>query len=217
MRTGADRESERDRVVMAALPHVAFDGWSAVTLATAGSAAGLSGAETRSLFPGGGADAARHFVAMADRLMVSDLTRRDLGALRLRDKVALAVRLRLERWAPHREAVRRSVPAMVSAGPLSAAAATYRTVDAIWRAVGDRSVDFNFYTKRALLAAVYASTFLYWLDDRSEGSAATWAFLDRRIADVMRVPKIQQGIRERIAKLPDPVRLLRGLRRAFGT
>jgi ubiquinone biosynthesis protein COQ9 len=55
----------------------------------------------------------------------------------------------------------------------------YRTVDAIWYAAGDTSTDFNFYTKRATLAGVYSSTLLYWLNDRSEGSEATWSFLDR--------------------------------------
>jgi ubiquinone biosynthesis protein COQ9 len=89
----------------------------------------------------------------------------------------------------------------------------YKTVDAIWYAIGDRSTDFNFYTKRALLAGVYGSTVLYWLEDKSEGQAESWGFLDRRIADVMRVP---QGL-ARLGKLgerfPDPLKLLRALRR----
>src|SRR3546814_8607904 len=71
-------------------------------------------------------------------------------------------------------------------GPL-AAKLLYRTVDAIWYACGDTATDYNFYTKRALLAGVYSSTLLYWLNDRSEGFAATWAFLDRRIGEVLKV------------------------------
>jgi ubiquinone biosynthesis protein COQ9 len=83
----------------------------------------------------------------------------------------------------------------------------YTVVDAIWRAAGDRSVDFNFYTKRGLLAAVYGATVLFWLDDRSEGCAATWAFLDRRIENVMQVPKIQARIAEGLKAFPNPLRM----------
>ncbi|MBM3515680.1 MAG: COQ9 family protein, partial [Alphaproteobacteria bacterium] len=117
-------------------------------------------------------------------------------------------------WTRHREAVRRALPAATLRDPLRGAEALYRTVDAIWRAVGDKSIDFNFYTKRALLAAVYGSTLLYWLDDRSNNCANTWAFLDRRIADVMKVPKLQAAVRDRLAKLPDPIGILRRFKRA---
>jgi ubiquinone biosynthesis protein COQ9 len=85
----------------------------------------------------------------------------------------------------------------------------YRTVDAMWHGVGDGSTDFNFYTKRAMLAAVVAATVLYWLGDDSEGRAATWAFLDRRIDDVMTVEKAKARTREAFARLPDPFRILK--------
>jgi ubiquinone biosynthesis protein COQ9 len=71
-------------------------------------------------------------------------------------------------------------------------------VSAIWYAAGDTATDFNYYTKRALLAGVYSATVLYWLDDKSEDFAKTWTFLDRRIADVMRVPQVLGALRERL-------------------
>ena len=67
----------------------------------------------------------------------------------------------------------------------------YRTVDAMWYAAGDTSADFNFYTKRATLAGVYSSTLLFWLNDRSPGDEATWAFLGRRIDNVMSFEKLK--------------------------
>ena len=135
------------------------------------------------------------FVEAADEDMVRALAERDLGTLKVRERVALAVRLRIEAVAPHREAVRRAVAAHVL--PFNAPhalRALHGTVDAIWRGIGDTSTDFNFYTKRALLAGVYSSTLLYWLDDRSDDSADTWAFLDRRIEDVMRIQKARGRI-----------------------
>ena len=84
--------------------------------------------------------------------------------------------------------------------------ALWRTVDAMWHAAGDTATDFNHYSKRGLLAGVYSSTLLYWLDDKSDGYAETWAFLDRRIADVLRVPRALGRLRD---CLPDPGRLFR--------
>jgi ubiquinone biosynthesis protein COQ9 len=65
----------------------------------------------------------------------------------------------------------------------------------MWYAAGDTSTDFNFYTKRATLAGVYSSTLLYWLNDRSPGSEATWGFLDRRIDDVMKIEKLKAQVK----------------------
>lgn len=88
----------------------------------------------------------------------------------------------------------------------------YRTVDAVWRAVGDTSADFNFYTKRALLAGVFTSTMLHWFADSSEGAADTWAFLDRRIGEVMQIEKFKATAQKFVAGLPNPLSILGSFR-----
>jgi ubiquinone biosynthesis protein COQ9 len=206
-----DRATLRRAVLAAALPHVPFDGWTDRILDRAAADIDLDAAEARRLFPGGAADLIALFVAEADRRMVESLASHDLAAKRVRDRIALAIRARLELARPHREAVRRAMA--YYALPFNAAAGTrtlYRTVDAIWRAAGDRATDFNFYTKRALLAGVYGSTLLFWLDDNSEGSAATWAFLERRIDNVMTIQKVRGRLTKR---LPDPDRIVARLAR----
>jgi ubiquinone biosynthesis protein COQ9 len=100
-------------------------------------------------------------------------------------------------------------------GPL-AARLLYKTVDAIWYAIGDRSTDFSFYTKRGLLAAVYSGTLFYWLNDKSEGAQATWAFLDRRIAEVMQIPKVMSRLTKFTERIPRPRRPFRRPFRAGG-
>jgi len=116
--------------------------------------------------------------------MVAALAATDLGALRFREKVALAVRLRLQ--GADREAVRRGATLMaLPQNTPDAARAVWATADAIWNALGDTSEDGNWYSKRAILAAVHSATVLFWLGDTSEGQAETWAFLDRRIENVM--------------------------------
>ena len=71
---------------------------------------------------------------------------------------------------------------------------------------------FESLEQRALLSGVYTATLLYWFGDDSEDSAATWAFLDNRIENVMSFEKAKAGLRDFAAKLPDPFRILGNLR-----
>lgn len=204
-------EQARRQILAHALPDVPFDGWSGTTLARACSAAGLDPSMAARAFPGGPTELIAYWTADCDRQMLDGMAAQDLSTLKLRQKVALAVRLRLEPLAGHKEAVRAALSHL--ALPLAAPVALkslHRTVDSIWHAVGDRSTDFSYYTKRMMLAGVYSSTLLYWLDDKSEGNAATWDFLDRRIENIMQVAKL----RGRLDKLVD--RLPLGLNKALG-
>ena len=72
----------------------------------------------------------------------------------------------------------------------------WETSDLIWQLIGDNSEDYNWYSKRTILSAVYASTVLYWLGDNSEGSEETWHFLDRRIEDVMKFESVKAQLKK---------------------
>ncbi|HWA44825.1 MAG TPA: COQ9 family protein [Hypericibacter adhaerens] len=210
-------EANRDvylALLKAVLRHVPFDGWSPASLKAGAADLGLDLPKALLLLPGGMAELAERFHAEADRQMLEALAQYDLEALKIRERIALAVRLRLAPWNGDREAVRRLLGFLAQPQEAPRAAKLlYRTVDAIWHGIGDRSTDYNFYTKRALLAGVVSSTALYWLEDKSEGCADTWAFLDRRIADVLKVPQQIARVKKLAAKLPDPVRFLRRVRR----
>ncbi len=204
--------AQQDAVILAALPHVTFDGWGAPALRRGAIEAGLNESDADILFPEGARAAIAHFIALADRLMIEDAAAHDMSTLKHREKIALLVRLRLERWSVNRDAIRRALvlaPMPAMAGP--ALKGWYGTVDAMWRAVGDKSNDFSFYTKRALLAAVYGSTLLFWLNDKSPDCAATWEFLNRRIDNVMQIPKLRARLSEHLDRLPTPRRLFERL------
>ena len=188
MMAGTKVDKALETLVYAALPHVAFEGWSPAALAQAAADSGLTLAQAQALVPRGGVDLALAYHRLGDAQMVSALAAQDLQALRFRDRVTLAVRLRLQ--DADAEAVRRGTA--LFALPLYAAdgaRALWCTADAIWVALGDASDDVNWYSKRATLSAVYAATVLYWLGDDSLDHAETWAFLDRRIANVMAFEK----------------------------
>src|SRR5579863_7409027 len=161
----------RDAVLAALLPNIPFDGWSTRALRQAVARVGLDPAEAASLFPAGPRDAVAWFSHWADRQTMAALDPTALAGMKIHERVATAVEVRLRILAPRREAVRRSLALLSEPQNLPLGARLlYDAVDAIWYAAGDRATDFNFYTKRALLAGVYAATTLYWLDDRSEGS-----------------------------------------------
>lgn len=185
-----------DLLLDAVLPHVAFDGWSEAAFAAAVADAGVTMPVARGLFPRGALDMACAYHRRGDAAMLARLAAEDLSEMRFRDRVAFAVRARIEA-CEDREAVRRATT--LFALPLHAADGAgliWGTSDAIWTALGDSAEDLNWYTKRASLSGVYTSTVLYWLGDDSPEGQATWAFLDRRIEDVMRIEKLKAGMRK---------------------
>ncbi len=184
------------RLLEAAKLHVPFDGWSETTLRMAAADADIEPGLIPAICPRGAVDLALAYHDEGDRAMLARLRGTDLSAMRFRDRVAFAVRVRLE-VIEDRELVRRgttlfALPQHAADG----ARAIWRTCDHIWTALGDKSDDVNWYTKRATLSGVYASTVLYWLGDDSEHDARTWEFLDRRIDDVMRIETLKSRARE---------------------
>jgi ubiquinone biosynthesis protein COQ9 len=184
----------RDALLDAALIHVAFDGWSQATFDAACADAGVDKALAEAVFPRRHLDMALAFHSRGDRAMVARLKREPLDGLRFRDRIATAVRFRLEA-VEDKEAVRRGTTlfALPQNAP-DGAKAIWGTCDLIWDTLGDSSDDFNWYSKRATLAGVYGATVLYWLGDSSEDNGATWAFLDRRIDDVMRIEQVKGAV-----------------------
>jgi ubiquinone biosynthesis protein COQ9 len=192
--TGLPQDDAKAKLLAAALTHVPFDGWSEATLKAAIADTGMDATQARALFPRGAVDLALAFHDAGDAEMLARLAKADMSELKFRDKIALAVRLRLEA-IEDKEAVRRG--ATLFALPHYAAdgaKAVWGTCDKIWTALGDTSDDVNWYTKRATLSGVYSSTVLYWLGDDSVGHQATWAFLDRRIENVMQFEKFKAQV-----------------------
>ncbi len=188
-------ETTAERLLDAALAHVPFDGWSETSFRAAIADSGVTDGLARALYPRGGVDLALAYHRRGDRLMQERLAETDLAALRYRDRVATAIRVRLE-VVDDKEAVRRG--STLFALPMHAAdgaRAIWGTADAIWTALGDTSRDLNWYSKRVTLSAVYSATVLYWLGDDSIGHQSTWDFVDRRIEDVMKIEKLKASVR----------------------
>lgn len=185
-----------EELLDAALNHVAFDGWSQASLAAAARDLGIKDSDVRSLAPRGAVDLAVAYHRRGDAAMLDRLNHSDLDKMRFRDKVAAALRFRVEAMDDP-EAVRKAtalfaLPNHVAEG----GRLVWETADHIWTALGDTSDDLNWYTKRATLSAVWAATVLYWLGDDSPDKADTIAFIDRRLDDVMRIEKVKGQFRQ---------------------
>jgi ubiquinone biosynthesis protein COQ9 len=195
-----ERLPERDAAVEAMIPNVPFDGWTIRSLRSGLIAAGLPEDEATILFPGGAADMIAVFCDLADRRMTEAATSLTETGLAARVRAIIALRLIMNR--PHKEAIRRALAVLALPGNARVAAAIMaRTVDAIWYAAGDRSADFSWYTKRALLTAVYGATVLFWLHDTSDDDADTRAFIERRLHGVGRLLRARGRASSLLGKL----------------
>lgn len=201
-----------DRILDAALPAIAFDGWTLGVLEQAATSIGLTPFDVKRAFPNGVVEAVDHFTRRTTEEMLAALAKKDLGAMKIRERIFTAVMTRFQVMQPHREAVRRALA--VYAMPWNAGhsmQATYAIVDAMWRAAGDTSTDYNFYTKRLTLAKVYGTSVSVWLADNSPDMLETQEFLSRRIENVMQFEKFKAKAKSALGGLEQwmPVSLRR--------
>lgn len=191
-----ERSDERDAAIEALLPNVPFDGWTIAALQRA------AGPDADLLFPGGPTDMIEAYCDLGDRRMEEGALAAGVAELRLSRRVRAVIALRLEQNRSHKDAIRRALAVLAVPGNAGLAVrCTARTVDSIWHAAGDGSVDFSWYTKRAILAGVYGATLLFWLGDTSEDDERTLAFLDRRLAGVGRIGGVRRRLDAALARI----------------
>ena len=180
-------ERLRRQLALAVGENAVFDGWTRQAVDSAATQLGLDPVQARLAFPKSQPGMIDCYIQEVDRALGASFTAEQLAAMKIRERIRALVWRRLEIMGDAREAVRRALAilAMPQNLPL-ALRISWRSADLMWRLAGDRSTDFNHYTKRMTLGAVYGSTLLVWLDDQTDGWSDTAAFLDRRIDDVMK-------------------------------
>jgi len=201
------------RLALAVGENAVFDGWTKTAIDTAAEQLGIDPAQARLAMPKGQAALIDLYIQEVDRTLEAHFTPKRLQGMKIREKIRALVWHRLEIMGPAREAVRRglAILAMPQNVPLGLRI-SWRTADLMWRLAGDTSTDFNHYTKRMTLGAVYASTLLGWLEDQSEGWTETAAFLDRRIDNVMQFEKLKAQWRGSSERRISPSRFFGRLR-----
>jgi ubiquinone biosynthesis protein COQ9 len=178
-------------------------GWTQAALDKAAEKAGLTKGQALLACPNGVVDLLEALGNRAARAAETRLREPDIAVMKVREKVATAVRAYLAFLEPHKAAVKRASasPANLLAGPRG----LWAGADAIWAGLGDKSTDYNWYTKRMILSGVLGSTLLAWLG--TDSPAEVDAFLDRRIDNVMQFEKFKGQVREAASKMPNPLDL----------
>ena len=213
MESQSPLEKLRRQLALAVGENAVFDGWGRAAVDSAAAQLGLDPVQARLAMPKAQAGLIDTYIQEVDRALQAYFTPKRLEKMKIREKIRSLIWRRLEIMFPAREAIRSALAilAMPQNVPM-ALKAGWRTADVMWRIAGDTSTDFNHYTKRMTLGAVYASTLLVWLDDQSEGWTETAAFLDRRIDDVMKIEKLKADWRGSSAQRLSVTRFLGRLR-----
>ncbi len=194
-----DRDLKK-QLFLACLPHIGFDGFTVKALHNGAKDMGLAAAKADLLFGNCPRDLLEYFTQCMNAELEQKLSGVAQKNWKIREKVAYGVRKKIEILTPWREAERQAL--LLLARPTYAdlgLKTLYQTCDIIWRAAGDTSTDWNFYSKRTLLAGVFTSTLLFWLQDGSDSFEDTWQFLSRRIDNVMMINKIKSAFKNRDA------------------
>ena len=203
----------RDRLAEGIAANAAFDGWSDAARDTAADAAGIDRDIAALAFPDGAVGMIDAWIAHVDRTMAAAFPADRLATMKIREKIAALVEARLAAVATNRESLRRALAILAMPQHLATSARLgWRSVDLMWRMAGDTATDYNHYTKRAILLAVYTATVTVFLDDESYEHADTRAFLGRRIDGIMRFEKAKAGFVKRTEHRPSLSRFIGRLR-----
>ena len=194
-----------------------FDGWTPLAVTNAADIEGVDPEVAKFAFKASSGASAMTmigaWITSIDRAMEAALPGEALAGLKIRERIRRLVQFRLDALAGQQEALRRALAIM--AMPQNVAHALrlgWTSADAMWRLAGDTATDYNHYTKRMTLGALYASTLAVFAHDQSEGFAETRGFLERRIDNVMQFEKLKSQVLRPDAERFSPARLLGRLR-----
>ena len=181
-------EKEKARILERFLKATPFDRWSESNLKRASKACGFKPDYALVLFPEGIVEFTQYFNDLMNENMAENFD--PMVYSKVSDKIVHLIELKLDVYAPHKEAIRALYQYNIRPKNIcSAQKQLWKTCDQIWYLAGDESTDYNHYTKRIILAAVYSRTLLYWLSDESEDYADTKNFIRRKIKNVGKIGK----------------------------
>ena len=174
--------SDREKIIAALLALLAEQRIEAISLADIGREAGVSLGRLREEFPGKLAIYAAHVKAIDCAVLAEDFS--DMADEPPRERLFDVLMRRLDKMAPHRDAVRSLLRSAGRNPPLALALNGLAARSAQWMlSAADINFSGPFGAVRAQgLALLFASVIQTWLNDDDPGLARTMAALDRALA-----------------------------------
>ncbi|KAG3115235.1 hypothetical protein PI124_g6791 [Phytophthora idaei] len=185
-------------ILAKAIDHVTMHGWTIEALAAGAIDLGYPSV-AHGMFPRGSVELVEYFMdsCLAKLRKTLIVYTEKLQAMTVAERLKFGVRTRLEMLEP----VLATWPQGMAIGALpqnapSTAKRLAKLSDEIWYFAGDKSTDLSWYTKRAILTGIYASTELFMLNDKSPNFQDTWAFLDRRVDETIQLAELPQNLND---------------------
>lgn len=182
------------QILTASLTHIPFDGWTWAALEKGAQDCEIDTSLVKVIFFTI-EDALARYAKMIDQEMLGRLENQPMQDLRVPEKIKLALLTRLDILSQHRLVEEKLL--QYNLHPLRCPLSLkriYSTVNEIWYWAGDRSTDFNFYTKRMTLAAVWVSVLIYWVRNPMAEQDELSLFIDKRLKNISFIPKIKETV-----------------------
>lgn len=181
-----------------------FEGWSQKTLEKAIEAAGVDKNQMAILYPGGIAEFTQEFIDECNKQALQIAAEPSFIKLKTQEKVRELIFARIKTYhfkLQNLEALKKFMAFNVKPFQVGDSLKNiYDFSSDVWYAIGDKSTDFSFYTKRLSLSLIYSKSMLYSLNDKSENLQSTQKFIQNSIDGLMKINKLKAKIKN--FKLP---------------
>ncbi|MEY4463783.1 MAG: hypothetical protein RLZZ81_754 [Pseudomonadota bacterium] len=168
--------------VQSLLELLPFNEWNSTLLEEAEKKCGFAKGYALIVFPEGLSEIVEFFEGYLDNILLESLTKIEEPA-KIREKISLAVKIRVKTVLP---IIHSKNAAYFALNPMQGTEVAFRSCDAIWRYAGDKSLDFNYYTKRGLLLSVYISSILFYIQDESDNYVDTDKFIETSVENIVK-------------------------------
>jgi len=197
--------SKQDKLAKLFIQEVPKFGWSRETLLHCAKKQKLSTPNLALMFPSFEYDVLKHLIAQNNSLVEKNYNSFNNSRLKTRDKIKTIMELKFDSNAYLKDALPEMLKFLLRPGNIfMSIKMLHQNSDFIWKLAGDKSNDFNYYSKRGLLSMVYLATLIYWLNDKSNKGIGTKNFISKSV----------DGIVDGVSRLKQ-LSLLKGLAENF--
>ena len=194
----------KQKILISAKKHIVFDGWSKKIIESISLDLRIKENEIYKIFPPGYLDILKFYFKETEKNMIKETKNKiNLISLRTHERIYEIILLRLKININDQELIRKTLVFLSKPKHNRLGLKyLYKTVDNIWYLAGDNSTNFNFYTKRIILASIYSATVLYWLNDNSENKINTNNFLLARLKNTSIFSKVKDTLSSIFKNIP---------------